>query len=42
MATGILRTSGTKIVDAEGNAVLLRGVSFLFPMFSMFWYACEH
>lgn len=27
MATGILRTEGPRIVDADGNVVTLRGVS---------------
>lgn len=39
MATGILRTSGTKIVDAEGNDVLLRGVR-LIPLCSPLMLAC--
>ncbi|KAL2818161.1 hypothetical protein BDW59DRAFT_165608 [Aspergillus cavernicola] len=27
MSTGILKTQGTQILDAEGNAVLLRGTT---------------
>lgn len=30
MSNGILRTSGKDVVDADGNVVLLRGVSLFF------------
>lgn len=36
MSSEILKTQGTQILDAKGNVVLLRGVSYVHVLFSPF------